>query len=146
MQAAKPLRRLPLVVLSAGRPDIPPTLPGGLSAAAYERIVREAQNYLARLEPGIPHIIARDSGHYILLQQPELVIRAIRQVVQKATQVPASSTRAGSTSSTALASRAGEALAAPPRAGASSRPQAVVAPASGRRARKRTWARRWRSA
>jgi pimeloyl-ACP methyl ester carboxylesterase len=83
MQAAKPLRRLPLVVLSAGRFDIPPTLLGGLSAAAYERILRESQNYLARLEPGTPHIIARASGHYIQLQQPELVIRAVRQVVQK---------------------------------------------------------------
>ena len=85
MQAAKPLRPLPLVVLCHGRPfQLPPTLPAGFSAAAYERAWRAAQNGLARLEPGTPHIIATASGHYIQLQQPELVIRAVRQVVQKA--------------------------------------------------------------
>jgi pimeloyl-ACP methyl ester carboxylesterase len=85
MQAAKPLRPLPLVVLSKGRPfDLPPTLPAGFSVAAYERAWQAGQNGLARLEPGAPHVIARASGHYIQLQQPELVIRAVRRVVQKA--------------------------------------------------------------
>ena len=85
MRAATPLRPLPLVVLSKGRPfDLPPTLPAGFSAAAYERAWRAGQNGLARLEPGTPHLIARASGHYIQLQQPELVIRAVRQVVRKA--------------------------------------------------------------
>jgi hypothetical protein len=70
------------VVHSHGRPfDLQPTLPAGFSAVAYERAWQAGQNGLARLEPGTPHIIARVSGHYIQLHQPELVIRAVRQVV-----------------------------------------------------------------
>jgi pimeloyl-ACP methyl ester carboxylesterase len=40
------------------------------------------QAELAALVPGARHVIATESGHYIQLQQPELVIEAIRQVVE----------------------------------------------------------------
>lgn len=72
----------PLVVLSRGRPmAMPPDLPGGLTGAGLERAWIVEQDRLATLVPGTRHVIARESEHYIQLQQPELVIEAVRQVV-----------------------------------------------------------------
>jgi pimeloyl-ACP methyl ester carboxylesterase len=83
--SATPLRPLPLFVLSHGRPitvDLPAgTLPPGFPADALERTWQELQDDLAALVPGARHVIATKSGHYIQIEQPDLVIEAIRQVV-----------------------------------------------------------------
>jgi pimeloyl-ACP methyl ester carboxylesterase len=86
-ELAHPLRPLPLVVVSHGRPlgaDAPPDalaqLPPGLFDA-LEPAAQALQDALAALVPGARHIIAIDSGHYVQLSQPELVVDAIRQVV-----------------------------------------------------------------
>jgi pimeloyl-ACP methyl ester carboxylesterase len=72
----------PLVVLSRGRPmAMPADLPGGLTGEGLERAWTIEQDRLAALLPGARHVIARESEHYIQLQQPELVIAAVRQVV-----------------------------------------------------------------
>src|SRR5262245_19708432 len=84
--AAHPLHKLPLVVLAHGREDeLPPELaadltPGFLDAQATAW--RESQARLAALLPDARLMIATDSGHYIHLEQPALVIEAIRQVVE----------------------------------------------------------------
>jgi pimeloyl-ACP methyl ester carboxylesterase len=86
--AVHPLRRLPLVVLSHGRPlgaDLPPEALALVPPGIFEAIEPEAQALqaaLAELVPGARHVIATGSGHYIQLEQPELVIDAIRQVVE----------------------------------------------------------------
>jgi pimeloyl-ACP methyl ester carboxylesterase len=84
--AASALHELPLVVVEHGREDEPPPevaadlTPGFLDAqvAAW----REGQARLAALVPEARHVIATESGHYIQLEQPALVIEAIRQVVE----------------------------------------------------------------
>jgi pimeloyl-ACP methyl ester carboxylesterase len=81
--AAKPLRPMPLVVLSRGRPvALPATVPAGFSAA-LEWAWRTEQERLAKLVPNAQHVVAGRSEHYIQLQQPDLVIRAIRRVVDR---------------------------------------------------------------
>jgi pimeloyl-ACP methyl ester carboxylesterase len=76
--AASPLRRLRLVVLTHGIPwDWPPDYP----AAALEAIWLPLQEDLAALVPDSRLIVAEQSGHFIPGDQPEVVIAAIRQVV-----------------------------------------------------------------
>ena len=77
--AASPLRPLPLVVLTHGRPfDWPP----GVPAAAVEALWLPLQEDLAALAPGGRLVVAEESGHFIPGDQPDLVIAAIRQVVE----------------------------------------------------------------
>jgi pimeloyl-ACP methyl ester carboxylesterase len=84
-QADTPLRRLPLVVISHSRTlpnpfGFPPDWP----VAALDRAFQRSQDRLAALVPGARHVIAARSGHYIQLDQPRLVTREIRRVVQEA--------------------------------------------------------------
>jgi pimeloyl-ACP methyl ester carboxylesterase len=83
--AVTPLRPIPLIVLSRGQAmTMPAELPGGLTGDMLERAWSAGQSELASLLPDARHIIARESEHYIQLQQPELVIDAIRAVVDAA--------------------------------------------------------------
>jgi pimeloyl-ACP methyl ester carboxylesterase len=76
--AASPLRPLPLVVLTHGRPfDWPP----GVPTAAVEALWLPLQEDLAALVPGGRLVVAEQSGHFIPGDQPDLVITAILQVV-----------------------------------------------------------------
>jgi pimeloyl-ACP methyl ester carboxylesterase len=93
VRAAPPLRPLPLVVLSADRPwgpqvpsmiaagklpaDIPPNF-GYVTDAAQ----KTAQERLAQLVPNAEHITNTNSGHEIHKERPQLVIDAIRGVVE----------------------------------------------------------------
>jgi pimeloyl-ACP methyl ester carboxylesterase len=84
--AAQPLPELPLEVVSRGHEDdVPPAVaadfpPGFLDATAAAW--REGQARLAALVPDARHVIATESGHAIQVEQPALVIEAIRQVVE----------------------------------------------------------------
>ena len=82
-QADTPLPRMPLVFLSQSTLELPPDW-GSEAVEAMERMYQEAQQALAKLVPGARHVIASKSGHYIQLDQPNLVIDAIRRVVRKA--------------------------------------------------------------
>lgn len=93
LRAAPPIRPLPLIVLSADRPwgpqipsmiaagtlpaDIPPDF-GYVTDAAQ----KQAQARLAALVPSAKHITNTNSGHDIHKEQPQLVINAIREVVE----------------------------------------------------------------
>jgi pimeloyl-ACP methyl ester carboxylesterase len=86
---AHPLPPLPLVVLTHGVPqgaELPPemraTLPPDFPWDALEAVWQALQDELAALAPGARHVIATTSGHFIQVEQPELVIEAIRQVVE----------------------------------------------------------------
>jgi pimeloyl-ACP methyl ester carboxylesterase len=92
IRRAPRLHPLPLVVLSADRPwgpqipsmiasgalpaDVPPNF-GYITDAAQKR----AQEKLARLVPNAKHITNTKSGHEIQKEQPQLVVDAIREVV-----------------------------------------------------------------
>src|SRR5215211_138713 len=73
-----PLRPLPLVVLTHGRPW---DWPAGYPAAALEELWRPLQENLAALVPDGRLVVAEQSGHFIPGDQPDLVITAIEQVV-----------------------------------------------------------------
>src|SRR6266481_8264661 len=92
MRAASPLRQLPLIVLSADRawgPQIPSMIAAGTLPAdvppdfgyATDAAQKQAQERLAKLVPNAKHISNTNSGHEIHKEQPQLVIDAIRQVV-----------------------------------------------------------------
>lgn len=72
---------LPLVVLS-GEPDldrVPPDFP----ADEVREVSRALQVELANLSSNSTHIVCETCGHYIPLTDPELVVDAIRQVVEE---------------------------------------------------------------
>ena len=83
--AAQPLRPLPLVVLSAGRtgemtPEQAAALPPGYPEALMAALKANAA-FVGTLLPDARVVSVADSGHYIQGEHPELVIDAIRQVV-----------------------------------------------------------------
>ena len=78
---ARPLDPIPLVVVTHGRGYSAAEIPAGISAEAMEAVWQDLQADLAKLTPTARQLVASTSGHYILLEQPELVIEAIRSVV-----------------------------------------------------------------
>ncbi len=82
-QSDKPLRRMPVVVISHSR-DLPNPFgfPPEWPINELERAFQDSQDMLAGLVPGTRHLIAAKSGHYIQLDQPRLVTRAIRSLVR----------------------------------------------------------------
>jgi pimeloyl-ACP methyl ester carboxylesterase len=77
--AASPLRPLPLVVLTHGRPF---DWPAGIPSATLEASWLSLQEDLAALTPNSRLVVAERSGHFIPGDQPDLVIDAIHQVVE----------------------------------------------------------------
>lgn len=87
--AAQPLPSLPLIILTRGMPvsaEVPPELrtelPADFPFDTFDTVWLELQAELAALAPESRQVIATESGHYIQLQQPQLVIDAIQQVVE----------------------------------------------------------------
>jgi pimeloyl-ACP methyl ester carboxylesterase len=50
----------------------------------FEQTWKSMQSELVALSSNGRQVIARDSGHYIQLEQPQLVIDAIQEIVQTA--------------------------------------------------------------
>jgi pimeloyl-ACP methyl ester carboxylesterase len=71
---------LPLVVLTHGK--VPPA-PAGREAQsiAIEKAWLDMQRELATRSPEGQHIVAAQSGHYIQMEQPALLIEAVRQII-----------------------------------------------------------------
>jgi pimeloyl-ACP methyl ester carboxylesterase len=81
---ATPLPPIPFIVISKGKPfEVPPDLPPWLPAT-LEQAWTTGQSELAQLLPNTPHRIATKSSHYVQIEEPQLVIDAIRQVVEAA--------------------------------------------------------------
>jgi len=79
------LGSIPLVVLSAGQASV--TAGRGISAEVVEQmqvVQNELQAELVALSSNGKRVIAQESGHYIQVSQPELVVDAIREVVEAA--------------------------------------------------------------
>jgi pimeloyl-ACP methyl ester carboxylesterase len=77
-----PLQSMPLFVLTHGVSA--PSAPGEPAALAREkeRIWQQAQDELAALVPNAKHVVVQGSGHVIQQEQPEVVIDALRQVIE----------------------------------------------------------------
>ena len=76
---------IPLIVLTHGSATFNPNDYAVPSLAPkWEQIRLELQQELVRLSSRGRQIIAEKSGHYIQRDQPELVIDAIRQVMEEA--------------------------------------------------------------
>jgi pimeloyl-ACP methyl ester carboxylesterase len=67
---------IPLIVLSSGKPDF------DITQDVLQKL-QELHTDLANESSQGIHIVAHESGHAIQLDRPELVINAIRQVVEK---------------------------------------------------------------
>jgi pimeloyl-ACP methyl ester carboxylesterase len=80
--ATTPLDPMPLAVLAHARPFDLPKETEGFSSDALESVMRAANEKLATLVPNARFFVAKDSGHDIHQDQPELVIEGIRQVVE----------------------------------------------------------------
>lgn len=76
-----PLPDVPYVVLSKGQPFGLEGETPGFTIDELETAWAAAQNDLASLLPGTPHITVSGSAHYIQLQRPDLVTAAIDEVV-----------------------------------------------------------------
>ena len=75
------LGNLPLIVLSRGLP-YPLSGMSEIENQQYEQAWQVMQSELAALSSNSKQVIARQSGHYIQLQQPQLVVDAIHEIVQ----------------------------------------------------------------
>lgn len=75
IRVAGSLPDIPLAVLSAGT---------NYPTDELKKFWMELQTELAGLSPNSTHIIAEESGHFIQLDQAELVIDAVRRVVEAA--------------------------------------------------------------
>jgi pimeloyl-ACP methyl ester carboxylesterase len=79
--AGRSLTPLPLAVLSKRQPFGIPAEALGFDPDELDRAWARAQEQLVTLAPRARHVVATESAHYIQLQQPALVVEAIRQVV-----------------------------------------------------------------
>jgi pimeloyl-ACP methyl ester carboxylesterase len=83
--ASGSLGDLPLAVLSHD-PDLPqPDLPEDLVKPLND-VWAQLQNELAGLSTRSTHVVAKNSGHYIQLDRPDLVIAAVHRILERATQ------------------------------------------------------------
>ena len=74
---AGPLPDVPLVVISRGQRVWPHTPKGDL----LEQLWAELQDDLAERQVHVPHLFAQNSGHYVQLDEPGVVVNAVRSVV-----------------------------------------------------------------
>jgi pimeloyl-ACP methyl ester carboxylesterase len=80
--AASPLPPMPLAVLAHGKPIISLDETQGFTTAEWEALQQTGFENLAALVPQARFSVASESGHDIHQDQPELVIEAVRQVVE----------------------------------------------------------------
>jgi pimeloyl-ACP methyl ester carboxylesterase len=73
---------LPLVVLSHGQPASVPGMPNEVNRA-YESAWQELHKEIAGMSSRGRRIVAEKSGHMIHHEQPDLVVEAIRQVIEQ---------------------------------------------------------------
>ena len=74
---ANPLPDVPLMVISRGQQAWPDTPKGN----RLERLWTRLQDDLAERQAHVPHLYAQNSGHYVQLDQPGVVVDAVRSVI-----------------------------------------------------------------
>ena len=85
VRSAPALGDLPLIVISHGKPAPLPKSPGITPDVErrYEEVWQELQAELAALSTKGELVVARESGHAIQLDQPELVVDAVRRILDQ---------------------------------------------------------------
>jgi pimeloyl-ACP methyl ester carboxylesterase len=78
---------VPLILLTRGRPfaDDDPAEWEGITPAGVAAVEREGQRMneeLVSRSPTVRHVIAHNSGHFIQVDEPELVVEAVRAMVE----------------------------------------------------------------
>ncbi len=86
INAAGPLPDVPMIVIARGLPDSNFESQEWIDTG--EQIWRRLQTELAESMPQGKLIIAEESGHVIPFEQPQVIIEALREVVQQARQEP----------------------------------------------------------
>ncbi len=81
LAATGSLGNIPLTVIRHGIPDLFSSMPAAHAEQA-EKIWRELQTDLASLSSNSQLLVANKSGHGIQVDQPEIVVEAIRQMVR----------------------------------------------------------------
>ncbi|MDP9189720.1 MAG: alpha/beta hydrolase [Actinomycetota bacterium] len=79
-----PPRPIPEVTITKGKGFGAPDGVAESFADFVDRKWERNQRYLASLQPQIRRFFARESGHYVQVQQPALVVKAIRRVIRLA--------------------------------------------------------------
>lgn len=89
VQAAStgPFGDLPLAVLSHDPDKLSNDLPPDL-AQSVNQVWEKMQEDLAHLSTRGTHTVAKNSGHYIQIDRPDVVIDAIRNIVEQTRQTP----------------------------------------------------------
>jgi pimeloyl-ACP methyl ester carboxylesterase len=92
LRAAPPIRAIPVIVLSADKPFdfeamkaqgvLPSDTPSDFGDA-QGRAQARSQGFLASIVPDAKHVTKTNSGHYIQIEQPQLVIDSILEVVDR---------------------------------------------------------------
>lgn len=83
VQNAGDLGNLPLTVITAGKPDLPPFIDADIRELLADSWLESQRNLVALSTVGI-HVIAEESGHCVQCQQPKLVADAILREVSRA--------------------------------------------------------------
>ncbi len=79
----KTLGDMPVIVLSRGQGALPPD--AGLSEDVVKQFNagwQQMQQEMAEMSSRGKWVVVEESGHYIHLQQPEMVVKAIREVIE----------------------------------------------------------------
>ena len=79
---------LPLIVLSHGRQADAACCPPGWPIIEQEELWQKLQGDLVGLVPGAERVVAAESGHAVHYEQPELVVDAVRRLVEGAATAP----------------------------------------------------------
>ena len=77
------LGELPLVVLTATGPVWWPDMPGAVNPTKFRRMWVDLQQDLTKLSSNSRQILAEQSGHFVQFDQPELIVAAIQQLVDR---------------------------------------------------------------
>jgi hypothetical protein len=84
IQAAKPLPRVPLAVISKTAPfATAPTAPKSVTTR-LEKVWPQLQQHLVGLEPQTPHVFATGSDHYVQMHDPDITISTIGLILDRA--------------------------------------------------------------
>jgi hypothetical protein len=73
----------PLIVLTHGRSAVPPGASTTAGAAEYEQVWQKLQQEMATLSSNSLLIVAEESGHNIMADQPEVVVESVRRMVEE---------------------------------------------------------------
>jgi hypothetical protein len=73
-QGPASLGELPLIVITQGKIDYPPE---------EKKIRDDMQQELVGLSSNAKHIVAAESGHGVQYDQPELLVAAVRELVEQ---------------------------------------------------------------